>query len=219
MTILRLAVGLGNPGDEYRGTRHNVGFEVIERAARDLGVRFSLLPRTRRLGQEPWPSRRRRGRGFAILEPTTFMNVSGWRSPPRATAYGIEPSSILVICDDFHLSLGRLRVRPKGSAGRPQRPSLDPRIVGNRRVPKDPHRDRRDRRPVGALRPFEIPEGGAASHRRSNRDDRGSPLPLVPRRRLRPIDELVELSARRRSTAKSSTAKSSTVERRNTNET
>jgi PTH1 family peptidyl-tRNA hydrolase len=117
MTILRLAVGLGNPGDEYRGTRHNVGFEVIERAARDLGVRFSRFRGRGDSGKNLGQVAEDEERGFAILEPTTFMNVSGVAVASACNRYGIEPSSILVICDDFHLSLGRLRVRPKGSAG------------------------------------------------------------------------------------------------------
>jgi peptidyl-tRNA hydrolase, PTH1 family len=117
MTILRLAVGLGNPGDEYRGTRHNVGFEAIERAARELSVGFTRLRGRGDSGKNLGVVAEDESRGFALLEPATYMNVSGVAVAAAERRFGVEPASILVICDDFHLSLGRIRVRPKGSAG------------------------------------------------------------------------------------------------------
>lgn len=117
MTILRVAVGLGNPGDEYRGTRHNVGFEVVERAARILSVRLSRFRGRGDAGKTLGHVAEDGGRGFAILEPSTFMNLSGVAVAAAKARFGVENSAILVVCDDFHLPLGKIRVRPKGSAG------------------------------------------------------------------------------------------------------
>jgi PTH1 family peptidyl-tRNA hydrolase len=117
MTILRLAVGLGNPGSEYQSTRHNVGFEVIERVAKALSVRATRFRGRGDSGKTLGHVAEDEERGFALLEPSTFMNLSGTAVAAAKARYGLENGSILVICDDFHLALGRLRVRPKGSAG------------------------------------------------------------------------------------------------------
>ncbi|HKE02245.1 MAG TPA: aminoacyl-tRNA hydrolase [Planctomycetota bacterium] len=115
--MLRLAVGLGNPGDEYRETRHNVGFEVIDRVAEALGVRLSRFRGRSGQGKNLGVAVEDPERGFALLEPHTFMNVSGAAVAAAADRFGAEPKSILVVCDDFHLPLGRIRVRPLGSSG------------------------------------------------------------------------------------------------------
>lgn len=117
MSILRLVVGLGNPGEEYAGTRHNVGFDVVERIARDLGVRLGRFRGRFGAGKTLGEIGEDSGRGFALLEPTTYMNLSGSAVSAARDRFGIEPANILVICDDFHLDLARIRVRPNGSAG------------------------------------------------------------------------------------------------------
>jgi len=111
----RLVLGLGNPGSEYEGTRHNVGFELVDRVARALGVGFhaqgrSLVASTAVV--------RDGGESVAVLlaKPTTYMNNSGRAA--RDLAAEVEGRlDVLVACDDFHLPLGRMRARAKGSAG------------------------------------------------------------------------------------------------------
>jgi len=105
-------LGLGNPGDEYRDTRHNVGFRVVERLAGELGERvekqrFRALVAEARLGAEK----------VLLACPQTFMNESGRSARAVVDFYGLEPRALLVVCDDFHLPLGRLRVRSGGSSG------------------------------------------------------------------------------------------------------
>lgn len=105
-------LGLGNPGDEYRNTRHNVGFRVVEKLAGELGERvekqrFRSLVAEARIGNEK----------VLLACPQTFMNESGRAASAVVDFYGLEPKQVLVICDDFHLDLGRLRVRKGGSAG------------------------------------------------------------------------------------------------------
>lgn len=117
MTTLRLAVGLGNPGDEYRGTRHNVGFEILDRVAKELGVRYSRFRGRGDSGKNLGHLAEDETRGFALLEPNTYMNLSGVAVASAKARFGLAPPSILVICDDFNLPLGRVRARPKGSAG------------------------------------------------------------------------------------------------------
>jgi PTH1 family peptidyl-tRNA hydrolase len=108
--LLRLVVGLGNPGANYSNTRHNVGFLVVDRLAAD--------------GQEPFEHSKRWnadvarfGQGRYLAKPQTFMNLSGEAVAQIAHFYRIEPAEILAIYDDLALPLGRLRIRSKGSAG------------------------------------------------------------------------------------------------------
>lgn len=106
----RLVLGLGNPGAEYDGTRHNVGFELLDRLAGELGARFALRGRS-------LVARASAGRAAVVLaKPQTFMNRSGRaaRDLLADIGPGTEP---LVAYDDFHLPLGRLRVRARGSHG------------------------------------------------------------------------------------------------------
>lgn len=109
---MKIIVGLGNPGRKYAGTRHNVGFEVVA----DLVRRLRLgAPKARFQGEcieGRWGKE-----SLLLLCPTTLMNLSG-RSVSAAVAfYQVPPEDLLVICDDFHLPLGKLRFRSKGSAG------------------------------------------------------------------------------------------------------
>ncbi len=110
-TPLRLVVGLGNPGREYAGTRHNVGFEVLDR-----------LAARRRL--EPWGFKNdwqalwaREGSQCLFLKPQTFMNHSGRAVGAAVRFYKLPPESVLVVFDDLALPVGRLRLRPEGSSG------------------------------------------------------------------------------------------------------
>jgi PTH1 family peptidyl-tRNA hydrolase len=110
---VKLIVGLGNPGRDYEDTRHNVGFQVAEELARRYHVTLK--------NQAKWKARAARipgiGDGMLVAEPTTFMNLSGWAVRELASFHKIEPADVLVVSDDADLPLGRLRLRPSGSAG------------------------------------------------------------------------------------------------------
>ncbi len=112
VSVYKLVVGLGNPGKKYAGTRHNVGFEVLERIARRIDASG---PRSRFSGL--LYEGQYEGTKLLLLAPGTFMNLSG-RSVEEAVRYLKLPlENLLVICDDFNLPLGRVRFRPEGSAG------------------------------------------------------------------------------------------------------
>ncbi|MEB3334128.1 MAG: aminoacyl-tRNA hydrolase [Cyanobacteriota bacterium] len=110
---LRLLVGLGNPGPRYAQTRHNVGFLVLERLAKDAGQTFRQLPRLHgQLAEVGAGSGRLR-----LLLPQTFMNESGRSVRATLDWFGLRPDQVLVVVDDMDLPLGRLRLRASGSAG------------------------------------------------------------------------------------------------------
>lgn len=108
---MKLIVGLGNPGRKYAGTKHNVGFDVLARLAEQAGG----SPKTGFQG-EVLDVRWGEVRGL-LLWPHTFMNKSGTSVGQAAQFYKVEPPDILVVCDDFNLPLGKLRMRTQGSAG------------------------------------------------------------------------------------------------------
>lgn len=109
---MKIIVGLGNPGRKYQGTRHNVGFEVVEELARRHGSqaaknRFQAEVLEARLG----------GEKVLLVEPQTFMNLSGRSVKAVVDYYNLEPEDLLVVCDDLNLPLAKIRTRAKGSAG------------------------------------------------------------------------------------------------------
>ena len=109
---MRLVVGLGNPGPEYRRTRHNVGFEVVEELARRHA---STSPQRRFDGElvEIFFG----GEKILLLEPLTYMNLSGRSVGAAVEFYKLPTESVLIVCDDLNLEPGRLRLRADGSAG------------------------------------------------------------------------------------------------------
>jgi len=108
-----LIVGLGNPGPQYQATRHNVGFHVVDR----LLSRWSVSRSLRKFHADVFEVRLEGGPLVTLLRPLTYMNLSG-RSVAGAVSYWELPlESLLLVCDDFNLPLGRLRVRRSGSAG------------------------------------------------------------------------------------------------------
>jgi PTH1 family peptidyl-tRNA hydrolase len=110
--MLKLVVGLGNPGSKYEGTRHNIGFEVVDRlAAGGSGARFGR--KFEGLLAEAEIDFRR----VLLLKPETFMNLSGRSVAQVLRFYKIEATDLLVLCDDLSLPLGKLRLRPGGSDG------------------------------------------------------------------------------------------------------
>lgn len=108
--------GLGNPGTEYRGTRHNVGFEVIDKLAEQAGVRVSRRRFHARMGEMQVHSRTG-VETVLLVKPQTFMNDSGLCVQAVAAWHRLDAGSLLVVCDDLDLTLGAVRVRRKGSSG------------------------------------------------------------------------------------------------------
>jgi PTH1 family peptidyl-tRNA hydrolase len=110
---LQLLVGLGNPGPKYAETRHNVGFMVLERLAREGSVSFRSQPRLQGLLAEIGSGEGR----LRLLMPQTFMNESGRSIRAALDWFRLDASQLLVLVDDMDLPLGRLRLRAGGSAG------------------------------------------------------------------------------------------------------
>ena len=107
-----MIVGLGNPGSKYRGTRHNVGFEVIDTLARRLDLSFEASPSEAVMARARGP-----GAKVILAKPLTYVNRSGEAVDSLQRYYRIGLDAVLVVADDVNLSLGRLRVRVGGSAG------------------------------------------------------------------------------------------------------
>lgn len=109
---MKLIVGLGNPTSKYEGTRHNVGFEVIDCLAAKYGVMLDTIKHKGMYGKGVIE-----GYQVILLKPMTYMNLSGESVMEVANYYKIAPEDIIVIYDDINLDVGRLRIRKKGSAG------------------------------------------------------------------------------------------------------
>ena len=109
---MKLVVGLGNPGREYAGTRHNVGFEVADALAARHRVEWEAAPRGIEALVGKW-----RGGGAIVAKPLTFMNRSGPAAVALLQFFKIDVADLLVVVDEAQLELGRLRARAAGSAG------------------------------------------------------------------------------------------------------
>ena len=109
---MQIIVGLGNPGDRHRCSRHNLGFRCVDFMSREWQIPFSerrpkaVLARGRRHGQD-----------VVLVKPRTFMNNSGEGISYLVDRFGVRPSDILVIYDDWELAVGRMRIRTQGSGG------------------------------------------------------------------------------------------------------
>jgi peptidyl-tRNA hydrolase, PTH1 family len=115
---ISLIVGLGNPGAEYERTRHNIGFMAVDRLATSWSISLGKEKRFYGLFGEGRLSSRLASSGkIRLLKPTTYMNVSGQSVRACADWFKGNPENILVIYDDMDLPLGKLRLRPSGSAG------------------------------------------------------------------------------------------------------
>ena len=111
---MKLIVGLGNPGREYRDTRHNLGFMVVDEIARRHGLEWGMAPSqvpdafvVKKFGAAP----------VLLAKPLTFMNRSGDAVAPLTRYYDIAPADMLIVVDEVDLPFGRLRARARGSAG------------------------------------------------------------------------------------------------------
>ena len=115
---ISLIVGLGNPGAEYERTRHNIGFMAVDRLATSWSISLGKEKRFYGIFGEGRLSPRLASSGkIRLLKPTTYMNVSGQSVRACADWFKGNPENILVIYDDMDLPLGKLRLRPSGSAG------------------------------------------------------------------------------------------------------
>ena len=106
---MRLIVGLGNPGKEYKKTRHNAGFLTVDRLCKKKGLQFE---RSRKLKAEV-----AKGDELIILKPRTYMNLSGLSVKEAKNSYGAGLNQILIVSDDTALPFGELRMRKSGSSG------------------------------------------------------------------------------------------------------
>jgi peptidyl-tRNA hydrolase, PTH1 family len=109
---LKAIVGLGNPGAQYKGTRHNVGFAAVDELARRAAVEFESAPAEALMAR--W---RRSDEPVILVKPLTFMNLSGQAIGELTRYFKIDPADLLVIVDEVQLPLGKLRARARGSAG------------------------------------------------------------------------------------------------------
>jgi peptidyl-tRNA hydrolase, PTH1 family len=110
VTSVKLIVGLGNPGRKYDGTRHNVGFDVLDVLVERHGLTWESAPAEAVIAK--W-----RSRSALLAKPLTFMNLSGHAVGDLLRFFKIAPADLLVVVDDVHLEVGRLRARSGGSSG------------------------------------------------------------------------------------------------------
>ena len=106
---IRLVAGLGNPGTEYAHTRHNIGFMVVDLLAHESGLKWEKSSK--------WDAATTKLGDAILVKPASYMNRSGHPLHAIAQFYKISPEEILVVLDDFSLSLGRLRIRQSGGPG------------------------------------------------------------------------------------------------------
>jgi len=109
---MKVIVGLGNPGAKYHGTRHNIGFEVIDYLAKAPAVGAFRSAFSAQVAEATEADEK-----ILLMKPETFMNLSGRSVRAIVDFYKLTTADVLVVCDDFNLPLGKLRVRANGSAG------------------------------------------------------------------------------------------------------
>ena len=111
--MTKLVVGLGNPGDKYVETRHNVGFMLIDKMCKELDLKFTVD----KIFQVEIASTFLKGEKVYFAKPLTFMNESGRAVHALLSYYGLDIDDLLVIYDDLDMAVGKIRLRSKGSAG------------------------------------------------------------------------------------------------------
>ena len=112
MDKLTVIVGLGNPGNKYENTRHNVGFIAIDLLAKKFGIKVDRLRHKALIGDGGI-----NGERVLLVKPQTFMNLSGESVRDIAEWYKLPMENIIVIYDDVDLPVGTVRIRPRGSSG------------------------------------------------------------------------------------------------------
>jgi PTH1 family peptidyl-tRNA hydrolase len=112
MGDMKIVVGLGNPGDEYVNTRHNMGFKVIDSLAKELATEVKKRKFGARFGTAEFSDKK-----LILLKPWQYMNRSGQAVATAVGFYKLDKKDLIVITDDMDLAPGRIRIRAKGSAG------------------------------------------------------------------------------------------------------
>ena len=105
-------VGLGNPGEKYEHTRHNVGYDVISIIAAKLDTPIKKLKFQGTIGETIY-----KGKKLVLIKPQTYMNLSGLTVQEAMSWYKLEPKDVLILVDDIDLPFGQVRVRAKGGPG------------------------------------------------------------------------------------------------------
>jgi len=154
---MKIVVGLGNPGRNYTGTRHNVGFDVVDSLASGPGAgRFQsrFQAQVAELTED--------GEKILLLKPETFMNLSGRAVRQAVDFYSVPVADLLVVCDDFNLPLAKLRVRARGTHGghnglRDIQAHLGTTAYARLRIGVDAPRDDAVDHVLGRFRPTERP--------------------------------------------------------------
>ena len=108
----KLIVGLGNPGAKYDGTRHNIGFDIVRKLARELKIDVKQVKHKAQFGVG-----KHGDTVVAIAMPLTYMNLSGNATRDLVSAFSLTPDDILIIADDLDLPVGKIRMRLTGGAG------------------------------------------------------------------------------------------------------
>ncbi|WP_316607751.1 aminoacyl-tRNA hydrolase [uncultured Ruminococcus sp.] len=111
-SIEYIVVGLGNPGKQYEGTRHNAGFISLDYIADELGVKVNKIKFKSTVGKANISGKR-----CLLMKPSTYMNLSGQAVTEAMRFYKIPPQQVIVISDDISLDVGKIRIRRKGSDG------------------------------------------------------------------------------------------------------
>ena len=159
-----VVVGLGNPGPEYYGTRHNVGFDCVDKFASEHGLKW-----TGRRGPPKWAEGRVTIEGSAkrvlLAKPRTFMNLSGEAVRYITTRWSVPETSLLIIYDDMDLPLGTIRIRMQGSAGSHNGIKSIIRSLGTRGY--TPHKGRHR---AGTPRARLVPSPGSSAASRMTKD-------------------------------------------------
>ncbi len=106
---MKVIVGLGNPGSSYKNTRHNLGFMVLDKLAKEYKAKFKKDSRLK--GHKAVVD------NLLLVKPYVFMNLSGVTVRKIKDKFSLKFEDILVICDDLNLPLGKIRIKPKGSSG------------------------------------------------------------------------------------------------------
>lgn len=125
-----LIVGLGNAEAQYAGTRHNIGFEVVNALAKSLGVTFT----TDRYAYVA--KAKLKGKSIVLVMPTTYMNLSGKAVRYWMDAEKVSENNVMVVCDDIDLPVGTLRMKPKGGGGSHNGLNNIIELLGNQNFPR-----------------------------------------------------------------------------------
>ncbi len=107
-----MVVGLGNPGAEYDRTRHNVGYEVLDRIAQHHKIKLSTFKHKAR-----YTTWEHAGKAVLVVKPMAFMNHSGQPVSALMRHFGLSPEAVLVVADDLDLPVGQVKMKPKGGSG------------------------------------------------------------------------------------------------------